>query len=582
MRCRVSPLALAAVLAAMPFGARADATASLRLSDFGYSLIDLDSDDGITPAVSFDARSFRASVSASAVEQFRDANGQPDSVSRTDSWNAHFTLFPEIGRSASLPGASSSSVLSGSVAEHSYGAVLEGRARNGRGDGLFRTEFRAEAEPANGSFRLIGIQALSLTPFTELVWTGQLDLDSQSARRLPGMRYEASGARAELGLFDAAGRLIDGFEAQTQSSSGSGPDTRQLDIRLSFANATDAVAHGHLASNLSVSGVTYLPIPEPGTPGLLLGGLGLLAWALRRRQPLRPALPLLAALAGALAGPAQAAISARVGVTNLGYTLIDLNPGDGIAPGLRLVSRPGRGGGVSNSISEYYLRDDRIAPFGASLDGRDMKLDSSGPFVPLATAISGPQVQASASQGGSVTARSLSVRTQGSFDYPVADAAHRRGSGFITWAETSVARFRLTPFTQMVWQGDYALGVDATVGRAHGTDEWVGASFGLGLADRQNRGVGGLSRNLRLFHETGSREDNGAIDVSIVNDAARPFVGSFSLWMRVAGQLQESFELGSAPPVPEAGTWALWLCGLGVVGAAARARRRAMPPGVPA
>jgi hypothetical protein len=74
---RLVSWACVALAGAAPLASRADASAAVRLSNFGYSLIDLDPGDGIAPWVRFEPRRFDNDNTVGVVERAIGPDGLP-------------------------------------------------------------------------------------------------------------------------------------------------------------------------------------------------------------------------------------------------------------------------------------------------------------------------------------------------------------------------------------------------------------------------------------------------------------------------------------------------------------------------
>jgi hypothetical protein len=317
--------------------------------------------------------------------------------------------------------------------------------------------------------------------------------------------------------------------------------------------------------NMNVLSQTAL-IPEPGTPWLMLGGLGVLAWISRRRQGARlrrAAVPALAALTALAGGPAQADVSARASVTGFGYSLIDLNPGDGIAPGIQFLLYPGVGQSGSQSQSEFFY------PTGQH--GEDVLIDTSAMLLDLATSIASPRATASARMGGTPADHGYAYSAEGQLSNSAATSATSLRLGFLARSEPANdpfgpgTSFRLTPFTQVVWAGEYSMRFESTVGRAGGNDE-VGSTRVFGaIYDTDSQLVDEYAHAFEILEASkGVKTESGTLRLSFANDSADFGIARLLSGVQVAGRLQPS-----VAPIPEPGTWGQLLCGLGVVGAAA-------------
>ncbi len=573
MRLKFTPLVAAAFMAAAPTLVLADARSSVRLTQFGYSLIDLNPADGIAPAVTFDLDNASAGLSARVSEQLADENGNPifGAVQQSAEWHSSFQLFPNIERSVSVPSTEGRVRMEGDVASRDYNVLLDAQVRTAPGDGLFFNEFELTAHPATG----VSV-TMRITPQTELVWTGHLALEAQKMPHAPGTRWGWSSAQARMVLRDASMSELASFEDRV-SSYGRPPGlyAQESDIRLSFANHSDHMAGGLIESHFLIVGQTPL-IPEPGTPWLMLCGLGLVAGLLRRRRGSRSggerALLPLAGAAALLAGPAHADMSARVNVTEFGYTLIDLNPGDGIAPGIRFGVRRGEGQSGSTSLSQFFYPDNR--------QGQDLLSDSTGMLHSLSTAVAAPRVSASATMGGSPARHAYGYSAQGRLSNSAAQTPTSQGLGFEAYAspadypQGNGTSFRLTPFTGVVWWGRYSMRLESTVGRVGDFVEVGSVQLFGSIHDLDTNALDSFQYALQLLGPSpGVKTSGGILELSYANDSARTFTGFLQSTARVSGAVQHMPALTA--PVPEPGTVGLMLCGVGAVAAAARRRSRA-------
>ncbi len=122
----------------------------------------------------------------------------------------------------------------------------------------------------------IYVQDLRSSPFGSIeVGNGalftftSLDLDGY----LSPLGYEITGWRGGSALFDiAANQAAGGFATVGNAASS-----------LLIDRLTIDVSSGGPGS-FNIDNIRVSPVPEPGTYGLMLGGLGMIGWLLRRRQ----------------------------------------------------------------------------------------------------------------------------------------------------------------------------------------------------------------------------------------------------------------------------------------------------------
>lgn len=571
----VATVTVAALLGAASSDSRADARASVRLTNFGYSLVDLNPGDGIAPAVSFNTDWIFTGISAGVTEQLADAHGLPitGQISREGRFFSYFQLFPALSRSASLSQSDAAASMSGSVAERQFDADVHAIARNQLGDGVYGNRAGAAATPYYS-----GPLGMQITPFTELVWSGHVRVEAEKNVHKPGTRFEWAEAKVNFSLSDGDGVEVGAFESfMTTARKAAGLYADEGDFRFTLANRSAASASAGLLAGMSLFSQATLPVPEPGTPALMLAGLAGLAGVLKRRrggaprgraQASRGA--VLGALALGLASAAQADVLASASVTRFGYSLLDLNPGDGIAPRIEFAVRPGVGDAGSHAAASYVLEDNR--------EGLDELRDSSAMLLTMSTAVSSPLISASARMGGSAAGHGYELTAQGSLVNHVTSPIIDLSPGFQAQAEPADnpygggTSFRLTPFTQIVWTGDYAMRLEFTKGRSGGNDEFGLVTVSGGIYDTAGNGLDGFNHFTGIVATApGVNTESGSLRMAFSNDSTEFAVAHLDLRARVMGQLQASPEIR---PVPEPATVAMMLCGLAVLGAATRRTRR--------
>lgn len=278
--------ALAAVLGATSPGVWADVSASVRLTAFGYHLIDLNPGDGIAPALSFDLSQFDAEIGVRAQERVpsEEPGGPGQEVLRMREWSRSQEFFPNIGRAVETPNAQASAGLSGSLAGHDLRAVVEGQVRNPLANPQLAGYFYADAEPAWLAPGGMG-RAITVTPFTQVIWSGQLALEAANTLPMHKGGFEQASAYVQMHLVGYGDGQADSFVALVETPRYRVGQASELhDLRLTYTNDSAAPGYTYFISQMRATGYSFLPVPEPGTPWLMLGGLGLIGALCRRER----------------------------------------------------------------------------------------------------------------------------------------------------------------------------------------------------------------------------------------------------------------------------------------------------------
>ncbi|NML16491.1 PEP-CTERM sorting domain-containing protein [Azohydromonas caseinilytica] len=276
MHFRLAGMVAAALALASGPAAWADVSVSARLSEFGYSLIDLDPSDGIDPALSFSSRNYTTlNVVREGPAQGRDNRMTGETIQKRGLYDPSSPIFRHLQMSQTGIDVG----LYGSVTDHGFNTFLRAQARHSRTDPLFAGYFYTFSSPA---FRF----EMSLTPATQVVWTGVLAVSAQQTLGRRGKRVEDSIIGASLALTDMASGLGLDFTTLGINLLPGQVDTRSevSAATLSFSNLGNAMANIRLTGEFNTEGQSFLPVPEPGTPLLMLCGLGLtVGVAVRRR-----------------------------------------------------------------------------------------------------------------------------------------------------------------------------------------------------------------------------------------------------------------------------------------------------------
>lgn len=303
--------------------------------------------------------------------------------------------------------------------------------------------------------------------------------------------------------------------------------------------------------------------------------------ATRLRRGVR-ALALLAVAALGAVGAAQADIHSKAKVSHFGYRLVDLRPEDGIAPGIEFLTAPELNG-QTWGVARYGLSDARFPAPNAPLEAEDSAADAFKLFTPMALEVSNARVGSVSRISGSVLDHSLSFVARGSLRSGAGEARRFAGTSYGAWAEPAAVwgtdnnRFRLAPYTQVVWSGDVFMQVRTTVGSSQRVKEDAASRLLLTLGPAGEEPVAGLVRYLDVYaFKPRDKRWEGSFSMALSNDGAETMTGALQLTVGVGGFLRDMAAPGFAPavsPVPEPRAWALMLCGLGMVAVAARRRR---------
>ena len=261
---RLSTLVAAfAALAVAPVHAASFATASL--SDLKITLFDLKPSDGITPGITFDLRANNASVFAedSANTRFSEAFGTgPFDLS---------VATPRSSASAAVAGRGPANVTSLTASGSALGPLAPGgsssfsaRAASPHLSSFASSEFTLTANTRVKFSGLANLEAITTIGGDESAFASAL-LDAFG----PGP--DGRGSQFSNAFLDAE---ISGGAAGVSLSSG------LLTVR--FDNQTGGDLAGRLSRDAFVIGSSSV-VPEPETYAMMVAGLGLLGFMLRRR-----------------------------------------------------------------------------------------------------------------------------------------------------------------------------------------------------------------------------------------------------------------------------------------------------------
>ncbi|NML16018.1 PEP-CTERM sorting domain-containing protein [Azohydromonas caseinilytica] len=269
-------LALAAAAGLGPAAARADVLLGANFSGLDYRLTDLRPDDGSAAAMSLDGNiySLRAEV---ADGPSRPGGGAPRSayVDKSGVFQDGMALYREVSGARNQ----ASFGLSGSFQDGGLNMFVGGKAGNVRSSPQQSSWLLLYSHPA---FHL----AMTLAPYTQVTWSGKITVEAAQTLGRHGARYEEGWIEGGAYLKSPEGEYLDAAVNSVRINPGAVDSRRSVqDIDMSFSNLSAAPRQILLYTFMSGEGKSFFPVPEPGTPWLMLCGVGVLAGTagLRRR-----------------------------------------------------------------------------------------------------------------------------------------------------------------------------------------------------------------------------------------------------------------------------------------------------------
>lgn len=304
-----------------------------------------------------------------------------------------------------------------------------------------------------------------------------------------------------------------------------------------------------------------------------------------------PMLCALAATALIACGPAAAgSASASATLDSLAVTLVPLAGGP-----VSITFLPtGYGANYGAATAQYYLGSDSDYQSG-------WFQSDSNPWAPGSAAASTAHSSSSASLGGSgqldgltaaTSAEAASPGTLYGCTYFSCSIPTSNGNGSVQAPWTNLA-FVLSPNTIAIFSAQASVTAAANEGGVYSTLNWDNTVFTTYYGNAANAsaylyvngpapggGNGSQSANDSRYTNANSYWDGsawvnaagadaGAIGVSFANLTGADMQGNFYIAVN-----SWTYAYGNTVPVPEPGTWALLLAGLGVVGRMASRRRR--------
>lgn len=257
--------AAAAAALGVQMPAHATASSSASLTDFSWTLIDLNTADGIAPTLTFAGQSYVYTYTYNS------------SLGTTDSHDAAGTSVMDPISSSSSDGHSVSSAAitatSLSTSGHTSGSSTGGQYGYYQGTAYLNNYYSS---------------SFTLSPFTAVIFQGTATTAATTTAPYDGLHPEWAYGDVQINGSLSYGNnnqsASASFSAYSDNTSGtfyaeSGP------LALSFINPTGNAVNGSLYGAVQSYGYSYAAaVPEPETYAMLLAGLAVVGTLSRRRQ----------------------------------------------------------------------------------------------------------------------------------------------------------------------------------------------------------------------------------------------------------------------------------------------------------
>lgn len=294
---------------------------------------------------------------------------------------------------------------------------------------------------------------------------------------------------------------------------------------------------------------------------------------------------LCAALLGAgAAGTAGAAVNAQLNLEDFGWTLVDLRPGDGIAPGVTFDDSRFNSRLVASAQQTMTDANGRPLPYSSDLRDRYIGKGVLFPWQQVAagTATSGAYARQSGYLGSNDYGFELVGRAANAFEGHEAYLS-RFDARTVPASSSFAGAIVLAPYTALVWTGQLSMRLEKSGHGGQTVYERAVSAFSLRMLDAEGRRVGGSFVRLDTQgHADGVLEHDQALRFSMINRSGTALAGTLEGSLRVGGYTAMNPVFAPAvAAVPEPGAVGLMLAGVGVVGMAARRRRRGVGAGAP-
>jgi hypothetical protein len=278
----------------------------------------------------------------------------------------------------------------------------------------------------------------------------------------------------------------------------------------------------------------------------------------------------LAILAASFSLPAQADISARARIDNFGYRLIDLRPGDGIAPAIRFTPQGGSqvGAATFQAAEPYDLRDEETISNGF---GEFQSMAVSASLLGIANA------RASMSGTFRLAPGDFDIVTRGALRSSADEHILRAFGAYAEPVNESYGQYEVTPFTKVVFTGFVTVEARRTVANTDSFLQLADAGVEIRYTSAPNE-VGTKEVKVELVRDSDMtktiKERQRIVFENTTGSAASGFIGVSVGAQGEVFQVPGVNKLAPASPVPEPASTTLMLCGLAVITAWARSARR--------
>jgi hypothetical protein len=291
-------------------------------------------------------------------------------------------------------------------------------------------------------------------------------------------------------------------------------------------------------------------------------------------------LTVAAALACAI-GPAFAASSASASLSNITFTLYDLNPTDGTNPMLTFTG----GVGVYGSYVSAAASESDLLTGGDSASqtktGAQFTTSRSASVATDSSSAQSAVVGSGLTSIGGTTPTSVflsNVSANGQAAFPAGAGTADFSASAMSPQSNWYTNFTLSNNTLLLVTMNASTSAGITIGydSVNGINEYANANASVSLSGTGASGSGSQSAydnssssvNGWWSYGPASSADARMMAVSFSNVSGHDLTGNFSLNTSVSGFSQ------SAVPVPEPETYAMMLAGLGALGFISRRRRQ--------